>query len=138
VAVGGSPVENLVIFGEVISMAAASPTVEIDGEEFETDDNVSLSLTNIGPGIAYYFGPSSFFLSGSVGLAKATLETGGSKGGASGVGIRVGAGKEWWVGDQWGIGLGANIFTASLADDEDEDAELSATAFSLNLSATFQ
>lgn len=137
VAVGGSPVENLVIFGEVISQVALGPTLEVGGEEYESDDSVSLSFAHIGPGLAYYFGESSFFLSGSVGLAQAALESNVGKSGAQGVGLRLGAGKEWWVGDQWGLGVGANFFTASMTDDSNEEIELGATSFALNFSATF-
>lgn len=137
-AIGGSPIENLVIFGELVSQVAMSPTLELGGEEFESDDSVSLSLASIGPGVAYYFGKSNFFLSGSIAMAQATLETELGSSGASGVGFRLGAGKEWWVADQWGIGVGANVFTASLTDDENDDVDLGATSFALNLSATFQ
>ncbi len=73
VAIGGSPVRNLVLFGEVISQAAVAPTLEVGGEEIESDDSVTLSFTSIGPGAAYYFGASNFFVSGSLGLATATL-----------------------------------------------------------------
>ena len=136
-AAGGSPIENLVLYGEVFTQWATRPTLEVDGEEFESDDSTSLSLTHFAPGVAYYFGRSNFFLGGSVGWTEAELEVGSRQAGASGVGVRIGAGKEWWIADQWGLGVGANFFTASLADDEDEDARLNATSFAVNLTATF-
>ncbi len=55
---------------------------------------------------------------------------------ASGIGLRLGVGKEWWIGDQWGLGVGANLFAASLEDED--DFEYSATSFALSFSATFQ
>lgn len=136
IAIGGSPMKNLVIFGEVISQAALNPTLELGGETYEAKKTVTLTFTNVGPGLAYYFGDSNFFVSGSAGLAQASLESDTETYDASGLGLRLGAGKEWWIGKQWGIGVGANVFTATVTDEDDVD--WSATSFALNLSATFQ
>lgn len=135
IAIGGSPSKNFVIFGEMIVQSVSSPKIEIEGTEYDSVDSAALSFTSIGPGVAYYFGESSFFLSGAIGLADATFETAEASAGADGIGFRLGAGKEWWVGDQWGIGLGANFFYASLSDEGSTDVR--ATSFALNLSATY-
>lgn len=53
VLVGGSPVTNLVIFGEVFAQMAFSPTLQRGGRSYASDDSTKLTFTNIGPGLAY-------------------------------------------------------------------------------------
>lgn len=136
VAIGGTPIENFVIFGEIVGQSATSPELKLDGVVYDSNDSVSLSFSQIGPGAAYFFGESSFFVSGSIGFADATLETPSGKASGSGWGFRIGAGKEWWIGEQWGLGLGAHFLKSFLKDDDNSD-ELGGTSFGLNLSATF-
>lgn len=135
VRLGGTPVTNFVVFGEVSVQLAPSPTAELGGQSYETNDSTQLSFNTIGPGVAYYFGPSSFFVSGTLGLAAAELDAGGHRATANGFGFRLGVGKEWWVSDQWGIGLAANYSQASVTDDV--DAEFTSRAFGLSFSATY-
>jgi hypothetical protein len=135
VAVGGAIVPNLEFFAEAISQVTFDPTVEVEGREYETVESASLSFSSVGLGLAYYLGESNIFVSSSVGRATATAESDYGKGKASGIGLRLGAGKEWWVDDQWGLGLGANLSYAFLWDDL---YDYSALALGLNFSATYQ
>jgi len=135
IAIGGTPAENFVIFGEVSAQLAVDPELEMRGQRYRSSQDVSLGFSTIGPGIAYYFGESKFFLSGMIGAARATLEGPTGSVTAGGFGGRFGLGKEWWVSDQWGLGLAANVYRAAVTDSV--DAELSTTAFALSFSATY-
>lgn len=133
-AIGGAPSTNFVIFGEVFGQSAVAPTLEYRGEELESDSDVSLNFVGMGPGAALYFG-ESWFVSGTVAFAKATLEGPGGKADATGVGVRLGLGKEWWVSDQWGLGLAGNYYSAAVSDEDGYD--LSSSNFTLSFSATY-
>lgn len=134
VAVGGAPIPNFVIFGELFSQVAFSPSIEQNGWTATTNSDVSLSFTGMGPGVAYYFGPSSFFVSGTLSYVTASFEGPGGKATAKGAGVRLGLGKEWWLSDQWGLGLAGNYYVASVSD---EFSDLTASCFMLSLSATY-
>ncbi len=47
-------------------------------------------------------------------------------------------GKEWWVTDNWGVGVAAELLLSSMKDDPVvSDATYSATTFGLLFSATY-
>ena len=43
-------------------------------------------------------------------------------------------GREWWVSDNWGLGVGAEIEVGSI---KEEDTEISLGSFSIYFSATY-
>jgi Caspase domain len=82
--------------------------------------NASVSYTSVfnlngfGPEYTHYFMPLNVYLSGAVLLTNAGLSSSQSGGSTTvsssyntdaGVGLKIAAGKEWWVGDHWGLGL---------------------------------
>ncbi|MEO1271869.1 MAG: hypothetical protein AAFX99_27560 [Myxococcota bacterium] len=75
------------------------------------------------PGLDYAVGPYRCV------VALDTFESNGS-----GYTVNLMVGKGWWVSDQWGIGAAGQFYTMSVPDD---DTELSARAFGLLLSATY-
>jgi hypothetical protein len=118
VSVGGAVARNLLVFGEFTVQAAMVLSLDLDfgdGDDRERDED-RLFFTFIGPGLAYYFGESNIFVSGTVGMARASFAKDEAEGTANGVGGRLGLGKEWWVSDQWGIGLAANVHYGVLSN----------------------
>lgn len=118
IQIGGTISDNLIFYGVTGSTIMYNPTLEIDGEEENryTYSN-EVNMNGFGPGICYYLMPENFYLSGSIQLATATdpykVEEGNQ---LFGFGINVGAGKEWWVGEQWGLGLGIDGFYCSVSN----------------------
>lgn len=53
-----------------------------------------------------------------------------------GFGFQLAAGKEWWVSENWGMGASIALNYGSVEESE-EDAEMSALAITVMLSATF-
>jgi len=134
IAIGGTPVRNFVVFGELYGQAAPAPRVEIHGRPVAADE-AFLTLAGIGPGVGYYFGDTGVFLHGALSFVSAQLDgpTGSSR--ASGTGGRLGLGKEWWVSDQWGLGLAGNCAYTVVSDELSDD--FNALALSLAFSATY-
>jgi len=133
-AIGGTPIRNFVVFGELYGQAVLNPKVELFGRTTTADD-AALTVVGIGPGVGYYFGDSGVFLNGALSFASAQLEGPGATSRARGGGARLGLGKEWWVSDQWGLGFAGNVAYTAVADDISDD--FNTLAFSLAFSATY-
>jgi hypothetical protein len=67
-----------------------------------------------GAGVTKYFGPSNVYVTGSVGAARLYYsihwddygnDYGGEDHSDTGIAFSGGVGKEWWVGDSWGLGV---------------------------------
>ena len=95
----------------------------------------------IGPGVAYYYYPSSFFLSGSLLATSLSFENEGiTTETETGVGFSLKAGKEWWVSHRWALGVvvGALISTAKLKQNVPGDgATWKSQALHISFSASF-
>jgi len=142
-ALGGNVSQNLIIYGELFGNAVVDPTVEVNGDEFDTEDS-SASIAGIGVGLAYYL-PSNVYFSGT--LAASQLRFAEQNGGVEedyetdlGPAFVGQIGKEWWVGDDWGLGLAGQVLFGSLKDDDDSiggEVTWSTVGLSLLLSATY-
>jgi hypothetical protein len=54
-----------------------------------------------------------------------------------GIGIQLMVGKEWWISQDWGIGVAGEFIGASMKDKNDSSVTWSADAFSILVSATY-
>ena len=100
----------------------------------------SESMSFLGIGLTYYL-PINVFLSGSIGLASFNLQDNGDDGNIEGsteegLGFQVAVGKEWWVSDNWGLGVSA-AFTYGSAEDKHDAGDASAYGTNIMFSATF-
>ena len=88
----------------------------VDGKEIgEADAEVTIS--NIGIGSTHYFMPINVYVSSSFALAKGTVESEGEELETdNGIGINLAIGKEWWVSDNWGLGVAAQLSSTVLPD----------------------
>lgn len=119
-AFGGAISPNVIIFGELDSFSMEGPDVVENGQELGTSASTfSVWNMGIGPGVAYYFDPSNFFLSGSLLATSLSFENEGiTTETETGVGFSLKAGKEWWVSNGWALGVvvGALVSTAKLKE----------------------
>lgn len=139
-AFGGAIAPNLILFGEFLGTSVPDPNYEVSGPYFETgSQSGDMTLFGFGPGMAYYVEPMNLYLSGTLAFSQVSFTDGSS--GASdstnwGLGASFAVGKEWWVARDWGIGLAGQLHLASMSDPT-YDARMTAVAFSLLFSATF-
>jgi hypothetical protein len=141
-ALGGNLAPGLILYGEIFGNGIADPTVEFEGEEVDTEDT-SLTLAGVGIGLAYYL-PVNVYFSGTLAATRLTWtdNTGPAEeeyDSELGPAVVLQVGKEWWVSDQWGLGLAGQLLLSSNKDDEDAVEEVTWTtpAFSLLFSATY-
>lgn len=136
--------ENFALYGELQGLSLSEPDVSVDGEG--VDNVVSTGFSSLGVGGSYYFMPLNAFVGGTLGLGTATVSVkprdGSSRGsdnpgGNTGTGISLGAhaGKEWWVSDNWGIGIA--IYGTYLSLPDGRDSTLSVIYVGLGASATY-
>lgn len=117
-AVGHTISPNLILYGELFDDVAVEPTVELNGDELGTAEDVSAGAIGIGIGLAYYF-PSNFYVSGTLAMAQLSVQEDGDEQAESdfGPGVSLQFGKEWWVSDNWGLGLGMQVFMGMMSED---------------------
>lgn len=137
VALGGLVAADLAIQAEFFGSAVVSPNVSQDGVDLGEANDVTLNLSGLGVGITYWIMPTNLYLVGMVGLSKATIEVEGSTFESDwGLALQAIVGKEFWVGDEWGIGFAGQLLWANVPTDT-ESASSSYFAFNVLFSATY-
>ena len=117
IGIGYAFVENFIVSLDFFGNVIVDPDVLVNGQEIN-DADVELTMGNVGLGMTYYFMPSNFYLSGSIGLASGELETDfGTYDTDLGYGINLAIGKEWWVSDNWGLGVVSHLYYSSIPDE---------------------
>jgi hypothetical protein len=105
---GGTPVRGLVIGGMIQSIIAFSPSISLNGQSLPNgSSSSSLSFLSIAPYVNYYLDPAGgFYFLGHFGYgAESYTQNGASGSSPSGIAIGAGAGYDFWVSDQWSLGI---------------------------------
>jgi hypothetical protein len=135
IAIGGAVAPNLILHGTLWGWAVHEPDVEFGSLSGSTED-VTLNMSAWGVGITYYVMPANLYLSPSVGAAELTLEEDGvSVSTDTGIALDFTLGKEWWVGDNWGLGV-AGAVSLHKVPDGDIDEDWTGPGFGVRFSAT--
>ena len=146
--IGGTVSENVIVFGEVCSNLLLSPDGEIWRENADVTVNQVL-FGGVGPGITYYFMPVNIYVSGSllytvgvhdyeatyssIFLQEEVME----RRGALGFATHFIVGKEWWVGEEVGIGASAYAYLGWLSDPDFKDRSITSNSFGVMFSLTY-
>jgi hypothetical protein len=137
---GGTPAPGLVIGGGTANVVAFSPKWTVEGEEFETDGDISLNLSTIGVFGTFYPDPNAG-LSLHLMLAYGVLSVSNSDGddsdnNPSGVAVTAGVGYDFWIAPEWSIGV-MGRFTYGALNYSEDDVDLSFPTIAPALLATF-
>ena len=112
---GGCVSENLALHGSLWSWSLWDPDVTLQdsfGNELEGELDGSLSMNAYGGGMTYYMMPQNMYFTANVGMARLTIDSDVLDVDESsdwGFALEGSFGKEWWVGNSWGLGL-AGVF----------------------------
>jgi hypothetical protein len=111
VDVGGAVSDELVIHARLADFVIVNPTVKVAGMTSTAKDTTFGALL-FGPAVSYYIMPANVYLTGAIGLSwlRYTNQNGDSAATDIGPGINVDIGKEWWVSDNWGLGVAARFW----------------------------
>jgi hypothetical protein len=129
-AIGGIVTENLALHGTLWGWVVSEPDLEVGNLKGEISED--LQLTAVGGGVTYYFMPVNIYLSGSAGAAWLSLEDAETD---VGFALDLTLGKEWWVGNRWGLGF-AGAFGYHSVPDGDIDQNWTGTSFGIRFTAT--
>ncbi len=142
IAIGGMMSPNFALHGTLWGWSMSDPDGKLTLSGFGSGSgtlNGTLTMGALGVGGTYYFMPANFYLTGSVGTG--SLSGDGDMDGKTKPGLALDAtlGKEWWVGDAWGMGLNGGVSYFSSQDDTiiGINESWSGPAFAVRVSATF-
>ncbi len=137
-AIGGALTENLILGGHLFALVASNPTVSNGGVSSSTSDS-SWGLVGLGPQLTYYFMPANVYLSGTLALTRVTAKQGGADANSEyGGGLQLAVGKEWWVSDNWGLGVAGQLFgSTNKANSSSNAPTLSTWGAAVAFSATY-
>jgi hypothetical protein len=150
IAVGGMIVDNLAIHADFFATTLFNPDYEINGTTSSTPNNfeVAMRAATVGAGLTYYFMPVNLYLTASLGIAYVSTEVSYTSGGVSfkntyesetGLGLNVMLGKEWWITDNWGLGVAGQLiyFNIPVKDKDSASDNFSGASFGALFSATY-
>jgi hypothetical protein len=126
-AIGGSPRPGIVLGGAIWSTSVLAADARTDaGEAVPPSVGQRSSYSVLGPWLDYYFNPRGG-LHMPAGLGLAVVRGFDAQGArvsgdntALGAGLLIGLGYEWWVSDEWSIGILGRL-TAVIATSKDDD-----------------
>jgi len=134
-AIGAIVSPNLALHGTLFGWLVSDPDFTVTGVGTipVTGD---LDLSAVGGGLTYYFMPTNLYLSASLGYGKLTGKGGFLSGETdSGMVVDMTLGKEWWVGNSWGLGVAGGFIYHSVPQ-PGLDVNWSGTSFAIRFSAT--
>ena len=143
IKLGGRIATNTLLHATILGVTNTSEIVfkSKGGSKVGSSSDDSENMSMLGIGLTYYL-PENIFISGSVGLAQFNLqdntdEENNIEGATeNGIGVQIAAGKEWWVSDNWGLGVSV-AFTYGAAEDQKDMGDASAYGVNVMFSATF-
>lgn len=135
---GYAVIPNLVVHGEFGYAMALSPGMSLGGKDMDVD-GLAMNFLTVGPGATYFldngisFGGALLFASAKVTATGAT-DTDAS----TGFGLRLGAGKDIWLSEQFALNAGADfLFAAVSAGEGDAKSSENAMSFGLRIGGSF-
>jgi hypothetical protein len=139
-AFGGALTQHLILYGEFLLHAIPDPTRDGFGSS-QTLDGTEVDILGFGPGVAYYFMPLNLYLSGTLLIQQVQLSNTNDSGNSvaltkTGIGCSLMVGKEWWVSDDWGLGVAAQLLLGS-AKDPYSDAHWTSRGVAIMFSSTY-
>ncbi len=117
-AIGGTIGDDLILHGTLWGWDISDADVEINDQE--VNSNVDVSLGAVGGGITCYIEPSNIYLSGSIGIGQLSFGD-DFEDSDTGLAFEGLIGKEWWVGNSWGLGVAGDINYHSFPEDGVDD-----------------
>lgn len=135
--IGGAVAENVILHLDLSGVSTSEPTVKTNGYSSTSTGDLTTSI--VGIGLTTYF-QSNFYITGAVGIAKTKFESNGTTYETdNGYGINIMLGKEWWVSENWGLGVAGQFLYASCPDPVGygETPDLKTTSFGVLFSATY-
>jgi hypothetical protein len=122
VAAGWAVIENFVVAADLWGAMAPSPRITAHGQSFSHNDAHEV-LGGLGVNLTCYIMPDNLYVTVTPSaVLVGVTESGVLKSSTVGFGAKVAVGKEWWVGDHWGLGVAAQ-FVFGLTPEKNHDPD---------------
>ena len=137
IAIGGMVSPNLALHGTIFGWAASDPDVDAGTGVIGTATGTA-DMSAFGGGLTYYFMPANAYVSGSLGFGSFGFDPGSGPRTETGDGLafELTTGKEWWVGNSWGLGI-SGAYTFSSTPEKGVSDNWIGNSFCVRFSATF-
>jgi len=142
-AIGYTLAPHLTLYLDLLVSTATGTTTHVNGLN-QYDGQRGVAFVGMGPGLSFDFGPNLF---AAATLLLAGVEVDDSNGNAladskSGAAVELQLGKEWWVSDNWGIGLAGQFIYGSMRGSDPDPTLLAVPdwrflSFAILFSATY-
>jgi hypothetical protein len=120
IAIGKVLRPNLAVHATVYGWVISDPEVTRGPDNGSISANLDLSA--YGVGVTYYMMPANVYFSPSVGMGSLTLSSSGvSVESDYGLMVDFTAGKEWWVSENWAVGVAGGATYHSIPDNSAEE-----------------
>jgi hypothetical protein len=121
-SIGGTVGRGFVIAGDYVFLQASKPTVSVtvQGTSRSASASNDANVGVIGPMVEWFPDPKGGFSFGtSVGLAALTVSdpNGNTTAGERGFGASFRIGYDFWVSDQWSLGIAGRVLGGSVSGD---------------------
>ena len=137
IGLGAAITPSFVIGARYWGIAVVEPDVEVNGQTASTTDT-TLALSGIGIDLTYYVMPLNLYLTATPSIGMLSVDVGGTTLETdNGFALRLAVGKEWWVSDNWGIGLNVQYAHSSNKDQGTDPPTWGSNWFGVAFSATY-
>lgn len=137
-ALGGAVTPNFIIAGQLWGVSVSEPDVKVNGQSIGSATDSSLGLSGVGLNLTYYFMPINLYVSATPSIGMLSTKQGGQTYETkNGFALRLAVGKEWWVSDNWGIGLNLQYAHSSNEDKGTNPPTWATNWFGVAFSATY-
>lgn len=137
IALGGFVTPGLAINADLYGSTILNPSAEVDGFGETGDVDATITFAALGLGVTYYVMPLNLYIAGSLGIGQLQLEQNGETAETDfGFTFHATLGKEWFVSQNWGVGVALDFNWADVPTDGDGDSA-SYTTIAIAFSATY-
>lgn len=137
IGLGGALTPNLILAGQLWGTSMPDPSVEVNGSDLG-DADATVSLSGIGVQLVYYFMPLNLYVSATPSITQLTFDDGDvSEDSETGFGLKLAVGKEWWVSDNWAVGVNGQFAFSSNDSEVEGEPSWGTRWFGVAFSATY-
>jgi hypothetical protein len=139
IAIGAALSHNWILAADLSGTSVFGPTFKKGDMEVKTDDDIKWNTAYVGAMAAYYVMPINLRISGGLGALRMALDVPHMDLTRSnfGVAAKLGVGKEWWLGNHWGLGVNLEAVAGAIPDDSTSGKGWGFFSTDLAVSATY-
>ena len=138
VDIGTSVLPSLSVHGRLATTIMVEPRASYDGSSAGIVAKDSSLVTGlIGGGVTWYLMPLNLYVTGALGLTNLVFRYGDERSSQTelGLALNLDVGKEWWLEEDWGLGVAARVWISRVNEDS---RSIVVPVISALFSATYQ